>query len=99
MEDEADLSFLTQSGYEESLMNEQIMEESLYQADDQEGYNLRSIIVAPMKKSPSPTNQPVVNAKNIASPTKKMVVPPRKHPGPLQPSACDLFSLKPHHMR
>ena len=30
MEDEADLSFLTQSYYEESLINEQINEESLY---------------------------------------------------------------------
>ena len=30
MEDEVDLSFLTQAGYEESLMNEKIMEESLY---------------------------------------------------------------------
>ena len=55
MEDEVDLSFLTQADYEESLMNEQIMEESLYQADDQEGYNLRSKIIAPVKKSPTPT--------------------------------------------
>ena len=36
MEDEVDLSFLTQVDYEESLMNEQIMEELLYQVDDQE---------------------------------------------------------------
>ena len=35
MEDEVDLSFLTQADYEEALMNEQIMEEYLYQADDQ----------------------------------------------------------------
>ena len=34
MEDEVDLSFLTQADYEESLMNEHIMEESLYQAND-----------------------------------------------------------------
>ena len=34
MEDEVDLSFLTQAYYEEALMNEQIMEESLYQVDD-----------------------------------------------------------------
>ena len=30
MEDEVDLSFLTQADYEEALMNEKIMEESLY---------------------------------------------------------------------
>ena len=34
MEDEVDFSFLTQANYEEGLMNENIMEESLYQADD-----------------------------------------------------------------
>ena len=47
MEDEVDLSFLTQANCEESLMNEQINEESLYQEDDQGGYNLRSRIVPP----------------------------------------------------
>ena len=34
MEDEVDLSFLTQVGYEEAIMNEQIMEEYFYWADD-----------------------------------------------------------------
>ena len=51
MEDEVHYSFLTQADYEEALMNEQIIEEGLYQADDQGGYNLRSEIVAPPKKS------------------------------------------------
>ena len=35
MEDAAGLSCLTQSNYEESLINEKITEESLYQEDDQ----------------------------------------------------------------
>ena len=35
MEAEVDYSFLAQEDYEEALMNEQIMEEYLYQADDQ----------------------------------------------------------------
>ena len=78
MEDEVDLSFLTQANYEEALMNEQIMEESLYQVDDQEGYNLRSRIVAPVKKSPAPTKQPTPPAKKIVAPTKKMVAPPKQ---------------------
>ena len=77
MQYEVYLSFLTQSGYEESLMNEQIMEESLYQVDDQEGYNLRSRIVAPMKKSPAPTKQPTPPAKKIVAPAKKMDAPPK----------------------
>ena len=47
MEDEVDYSFLTQAKYEEALIDEQITEEIVYQADGQEGYNLRSRLVAP----------------------------------------------------
>ena len=53
------------------------MEESLYQEDDQEGYNLRSRIVAPMKKSPAPTKQPAPPAKNVVAPAKKMAALPK----------------------
>ena len=76
MEHEVDYSFLTQADYEESLMNEQTMEESLYQEDDQEGYNLRSKIVAPMKKSPTPTKHPATSSKRIVVPPKKMDATP-----------------------
>ena len=55
MEYEFDPSFLTQSNYEETIMNEHITEEALYQEDDQGGYNLRSRIVAPVNKSSIPT--------------------------------------------
>ena len=51
MEDEVDYSFLTQEAYEEALTNEQIIEEVVYRVDDQEGYNLRSRVVAPIKKT------------------------------------------------
>ena len=78
MEDEVDPSFLTQLDYEESLMNEQITEESLYQEDDQGGYNLSSRIVAPRKKSHVPTNWPAPLAKNIVVPIKKMDAPPKQ---------------------
>ena len=37
MEDEVDYSFLTQAEYEEALIDEQITEEALYQADGQGG--------------------------------------------------------------
>ena len=84
MEYEVDLSFLTQADYEEALMNEQIMEESLYQVNDQEGYNLRSRIVAPTKKGPTLTKQPSPPSKNIVAPAKKMIVPPKKQERPLQ---------------
>ena len=78
MEDELDLYFLTQAEYEEALMNEHIMEESLYQEDDQEGYNLRSRIVAPVKESPAPTKKPAPPAKNIAATTNKMDAPSKQ---------------------
>ena len=89
MEDEVDLSFLTQSDYEESLMNEQITEESLYQEDDQGGYNLSSNIVSPKKKSPIPTKKPTYLAKKSAAPIKKMDGPPKHQQNPLQPSSHD----------
>ena len=78
MEDEVDLSFLTQADYEEALMNEQIMEESLYREDDQEGYNLRSIIFSPMKKTHVPTKQLAFQARNIDAPANKMTAPPKQ---------------------
>ena len=58
-------------------MNEQIIEESLYQEDDQGGYNLRSRIVAPRKKSPVPTKNYAPPSKNIIASTMKMVAPPK----------------------
>ena len=94
MEDEVDLSFLTQSAYEETLMNEQITEESLYQADDQEGYNLRSRIVAPIKKSHAPAKQPTSHVRNIASFTKIIATPPKQQQNPFQPSFHDQIQLK-----
>ena len=67
-------------------MNKQITEESLYQADDQGGYNLRSkptaqkpLIVSLGKKNPVPTKQSASPVKNIVSPTKKIVAPSKQH--------------------
>ena len=54
------------------------MEESLYQADDQEVYNLRSRIVAPVKKSYAPKKQPAPPTKKIVAPEKKMASPPKQ---------------------
>ena len=89
MEDEVDISFLAQAEYEEALMNEQIMEEYLYQVDDQEGYNLRSRIVAPVKKSPAPTKHPAPPTKKIVAPAKRLAAPPKQQENPLQPSSHD----------
>ena len=94
MEYEVDLSFLTQSNYEESLINEQITEESLYRADDQGSYNLRSRIVAPRKKSLVPTKQPAPPTKNIIALAKKMVTTLKQQQNPLQPLAHDPIQLK-----
>ena len=58
-------------------MNDQIMEKSMYQADDQEGYNLRSRLVAPPKKNAGPAKNPATLAKRIAVPPKKMAATPK----------------------
>ena len=71
MEDEVDYSFLTQAEYEEALIDEQITEEAIYQADGQGGYQLRSRLVAPLKKT-------VVHVKQPATPARKVVVLPKK---------------------
>ena len=94
MEDEIDLSFLTQLDYEEALRNEQITEESLYQEDDQGGYNLRSEIVAPRKKNPGPTKQSASPVKKIAAPAKKIAAPSKQQQRPLQSSVHDKIQLK-----
>ena len=71
MEDEVDYSFLTQEEYEESLIDEHISEEFVYQDDGQGGYNLRSRMVSPLKKN-------VVSVKHPATHTRKVVVLPKK---------------------
>ena len=58
-------------------MNEQITEEAFYQEYDQGGYNLRSKIVAPGKKSLVPTKRVSPPIKNIAAPGKRMAGPPK----------------------
>ena len=70
------------------------MEESLYQKDDQEGYNLRSRLVAPPKKNDVPANHPATSAKRIDVPPKKMATTPKQQPRPLKPSAYDHIQLK-----
>ena len=66
-----DYSFLTQVEYEEALINEHITEATIYHADGQEGYNLRSRMVAPLKKNAGPVKHP-------AAPSKKIVCFPKK---------------------
>ena len=74
MENEVDYSFLTQAEYEEALIDEQITEEVVYQADGQGGYNLRSRLVAPLKKNVVPVKHPAALAKNINVLPKKVAV-------------------------
>ena len=60
MEDEVEYSFLTQVEYEEALISEHITEATIYHADGQEGYNLRSRLVTPLKKPVAPSKKVVV---------------------------------------
>ena len=99
MEDEVDLSFLTQEDYEEALMNENIMEGSLYQEDDQEGYNLRSIIVSPVKKSPTPIEHPAPPTKKIDALQRRWLLLQNNNKGHYIHHPMILFSSNPHHKR
>ena len=75
-------------------MNEHIMEESLYQVDDQEGYNLRYRLVSPPNKNVVPAKKPTTLAKRIVVPPKKMATTPKQQQMPLQPSSHDPIQLK-----
>ena len=72
-----DYYFLTQEEYEEALIDEQISEEAVYQVDGQGGYNLRSRLVAPLKRNVVPIKQPATPAKKALVLPKKMVVIPK----------------------
>ena len=106
MEDEVDPSFLTQSDYEESLMNEHITEESLYQADDQGGYNLRSkiasqifLIVAPGKKNLVPTKQSGSPIKKLSLLQKRLLFLQNSSKGHCSHHSMIKSILKLHHKR
>ena len=77
MEDEVDYSFLTQAKYEEALVDEQISEGAVYQDYGQEWYNLRSRLVAPLKKNAVPIKQPATPAKKAPVLQKKMAIIPK----------------------
>ena len=70
-----DYSFLTQVEYEEALIDEQIAEEAVYQADGQGGYKMRSRLVSPLKKNDVPVKHLVAPARKVVVLPKKMVVP------------------------
>ena len=89
MEDEVDYSFLTQEKYEESLMDEYISEEALYQEYDQGGYNLRSRLIAPPKKNVVPAKKTASLARKVTIPPNKMDVIPKQLENPLHSSTSD----------
>ena len=73
--DENDSSFLTQVDYEEAQMDQEIheasIEESVYQTNDQQGYNLRSKNVAPKPLPATPVKKKEVVAKQPTAPVKQ----------------------------
>jgi hypothetical protein len=76
--DENDSSFLTQVDYEEAQMDQEIheasIEESIYQTDDQQGYNLRSKNVAPKPLPVAPMKKKEVVSKQPAAPVKQIPI-------------------------
>ena len=94
MEDEVDYSFLTQTEYEEALMDEHISEEVVYQEFDQGGYSLRSRMIAPPKKNVVPAKQPTALAKKVTVPPKMMVVIPKQLQKPINSTNSDLSNSR-----
>jgi ribonuclease HI len=96
--DDVDSSFLTQTDYEEALMNEQIneasIEESFYQTDDQPGYNLRSKTVASKPLLAAPGKKKDVAAKQPVAPAKQISTPAKQQQKQLQPQAKEQVSLR-----
>ena len=81
-----DYSFLTQVEYEEALIDEKIIEEAIYQANAQGGYQLRSRLVSPLKKNDVPIKLHVAPTRKVVVFPKKVVVPSKAlHNQHLQP--------------
>ena len=101
MEDEVDYSFLTQEEYEEALIDEQITEEVVYQADGQGGNNLRSRLVAPLKKNVAPIKQLYAPARKVVVLPKKVVVSSKTllKPAPLATPSQVQLKPKTHEVR
>ena len=95
MEDEADYSFLTQVEYEEALINEQITEEDVYQADGKGGYQIRSRLVSPLKKNVVPVKQPATPTRKVVVLPKKVVVTSKALQKPTPSATPDQVQLKP----
>ena len=95
MEDEVDYSFLTQAEYEEALTDEHITEEDVYQADGQGRYQLRSRLVAPLKKNVVPIKLPVAPARKVVVLQKKVVIPSKSLHKPAPSTTPDQVQIKP----
>ena len=95
MEDELDHSCLTQVECEEALIDEQITEEAVYQDNDQGGYHLRSMLVAPLKKNVVLIKQPAAPARKVVALPKKVVVPSKALHKPAPSATPDQVQLKP----
>ena len=95
MDNEVDCSFLTQTEYEEALIDEQITEEAVYQADGQGGYKLRFRLVSPLKKNVVPIKQPAAPTRKVVVLPKKVAVPSKALHNPAPSATPDQIQLKP----
>ena len=84
-----------QEEYEEALIDEQIIEEVVYQSDGQGGYKLRSRLVDPLKKNVVPVKQPASPARKVVVLLKKVVVPSKALHKPAPSTTPDQVQLKP----
>ena len=95
MEDEVDYSFLTQEEYEEALIDEQITEEVVYQDDGQGGYKPRYRLVSPLKNNVVPVKPPATPSRKVVVLPKKVVVPSKALHKPAPSTTPDQVQIKP----
>ena len=86
---------MTQAYYEEALIDEQITEEAVYQDNGQGGYQLRSRLVAPLKKNAVPIKKPVAPARKVAILPKKVAVPSKELHKPAPSATPEQVQIKP----
>ena len=77
------------------MIDEQITEEAVYQADGQGGYQLRSRLVAPLKKNVVLVKQPAAPARKVVVLPNKVAIPSKALHKPAPSATPDQVQLKP----
>ena len=77
------------------MIDEKIAKEAVYQADSQEGYQLRSRLVAPLKKNAVLINKSTAPTRKVPVLPKKVAVPSKALHKPAPSATPDQVQLNP----